>query len=76
MDFKNQLRRQILFLQNSCRLYDEGHFEEAIRLAVALRVMLHDTDKSTSLLNHLAAKSIFMLDELNSPTSIKITILP
>ena len=32
VDFKAQLRRQLLFLQNSCRLYDEGHVEEAIRV--------------------------------------------
>jgi hypothetical protein len=67
MDFKDQLRRQLLFLQNSCQLYDEGHFEEAIRLAVALRVMLHDTDKSTSLLNHLGAKSVLVLSTAELP---------
>jgi len=67
IDFKNQLRRQILFIQNSCRLYDEGHLEEAIRLAVALRVMFHDSKLSTSLLQHLRAKSIFLLSTADIP---------
>lgn len=61
VDFKEQLCRQILFIQNSCRLYDEGHLEEAIRIAVSLRVLFYDTKNSVSLLQHLKSKSIFLL---------------
>jgi len=67
VDFKNQLRRQILFIQNSCRLYDEAHVEEAIRIAVALRVVFYDSKHSVSLLQHLRAKSIFILSTADIP---------
>lgn len=61
VDFQDQLRRQLQFLRSSCRLYDEGHVEEAIRIAVTLRVLFHDTPRSISLLQHLRRKSISML---------------
>lgn len=44
------------FLESSARAYDEGHEAEAKRLAVSLRVLLHDTRHSVSLLNHLQIK--------------------
>lgn len=56
--FKDQLRRQIKFLVNSCKIFDNGDWEESIRIATCIRVLIHDTSKSTSLLNHLNAKDI------------------
>ena len=56
--FKDQLKRQFGFLVNSCRIFDNGDWEEAIRIATCIRVLIHDTSKSTSLLKHLNAKSI------------------
>lgn len=50
------LRRQLLFLRNSARAYDQGAPEEAIRLAVVIRVLCHDTGASTSLLSLLGEK--------------------
>jgi hypothetical protein len=60
-DFKEHLRRQIKFIKNSCDLYDQGHIEEALRIAVSLRVLFHDTKRSVSLLEHLNSKSISLL---------------
>ena len=37
-----QLRRQLLFLRNSVDAYDSGCIEESIRVAVVIRVLLHD----------------------------------
>jgi len=56
-DFKIQLQRQLGFLRRSAEIYDRGYHEEAVRLATTIRVMLHDTKASTSLLSHLGAKS-------------------
>jgi hypothetical protein len=53
MDFKEQLKKQIQFLQSSCDSYDKGHKDEAIRIAVSLRTIFHQTPKSVSLLKHL-----------------------
>ena len=52
-DFKGQLESQLKFIERSCAAYDAGHLEEAVRIAVSLRVLFHDTAKSTSLLRHL-----------------------
>jgi hypothetical protein len=59
--FKIKLREQVGFLQRSGVLFDGGFEEEAFRIATALRVLFHDTNKSTSLLNHIGAASIKML---------------
>lgn len=61
-DLKLQLKEQIQFLLTSAKAYDEGRISEAKRLAVALRVLLHDTEKSTSLLKLLKKKDILFYD--------------
>jgi hypothetical protein len=60
-DFQQQLARQLGFIENSCRAYDAGDKDEAIRLATSARVIFHDSRSSTSLLNHLNATSVAML---------------
>jgi hypothetical protein len=55
-DFKEQFDQQVSFLESSAEAYDEGREEEAKRLAVSLRVLLHDTGNSVSLLTHLGVK--------------------
>lgn len=59
-DFKQQLRRQLRFLEISCQQYDKGEFDEALRMATTLRVLFHDTKSSVSLLSHLNAKHIHL----------------
>lgn len=55
------LRRQINYLRRSCELYDAGHLDDALRLAVCIRVLVHDTPKSTSLLTLMGIKSTVRL---------------
>jgi hypothetical protein len=55
---KAELKKQLQVLANSCRLYDEGHIEEGVRIAATIRVLVHDTSKSTSLLKLMDAKGI------------------
>lgn len=57
-ELRQQLRDQIAFLRTSCRLYDEGEFHEAKRIATSARILLHDTERSSSLLRQLAHKNI------------------
>lgn len=61
MDFHEQLRKQLSFLETSCVQYDAGNRDEGVRIAVSLRVLFHDTSSSTSLLKHLNAKQIQLL---------------
>jgi hypothetical protein len=59
--FTAQLQRQLGFMETSARAYDAGHRDEAIRLGTSLRVLFHQTSKSTSLLRYLGAESIAIL---------------
>ena len=50
---QDHLTEQIGFLLRSAESYDNGFTDEAKRLAVTIRVLVHDTGKSTSLLKQL-----------------------
>ena len=52
----DHLRRQLEYLRRSCELYDAGHLDEAVRLAVVIRNLVHDTEKSKSLLLQMRIK--------------------
>jgi hypothetical protein len=55
----DQLRRQLNFIITSCRAYDAGQRAEAVRIALAARVLFHDTPRSTSLIvGHLKFDTI------------------
>jgi hypothetical protein len=62
VDLENHLREQISFLQASASSYDSGFMGEAKRLAVIIRVLLHDTHKSTSLMSLLGIKGMNFID--------------
>lgn len=52
--FKDHLARQLRFMERSCEVYDEGYTDEAIQIAVRIRVILHPGNKKRrSLLQHL-----------------------
>lgn len=55
-DLIEQLREQLSFIAASGQAFDQGSEGEAKRLAVTIRILLHDTGVSTSLLAHLGAK--------------------
>ncbi|MEB6539616.1 hypothetical protein MXM81_11010 [Serratia plymuthica] len=61
MDFKSHLKSQLSFLERSCSAFDQGYTDEALRIAVVLRVLLHQTKRSTSLLTHMGAENIKLL---------------
>ena len=51
-----------------CECYDQGHDIVALSIATAIRVLVHDTSNSTSLLTHLAAKSAqFLSTNIRDP---------
>lgn len=52
-DLPHHLRRQLGFLRSSANSYDQGHKEEAVRIAVVIRVLFHDTRRSASLLERM-----------------------
>lgn len=72
IDFREHLRRQLSFLQRSATAYGNGYLDEAYRIAIAVRVLIHNTSQSTSLLHHLNADSIPLLSttEPASPKAV------
>jgi len=60
--FKDHLARQLRFIERSCEVYDEGYTDEAIQIAVRIRVILHPGGKkSRSVLQHLHSGRIPLL---------------
>lgn len=58
----SHLDDQIRFLESSADAFDQGFRGEASRMAVALRILLHDTTRSHSLLSQLGMKSVEFID--------------
>jgi hypothetical protein len=58
-DFKKRLDDHLNFMKASMIAYDDGFEEEALRLSNSLRIILHDTSTSTSILKHLGIKNSF-----------------
>jgi hypothetical protein len=55
-DFEFHLNEQLQCLINAVTLFDTGYLCEAKKMATIIRVLLHDTSNSTSLLTHLGKK--------------------
>lgn len=75
----DQLKRQLNFITTSCRAYDAGHKAEAVRIALAARVLFHDTRNSRSLLvGHLGVNNIKLRStavELDGPKAHAVGFL-
>ncbi|MDD5639402.1 MAG: SEC-C metal-binding domain-containing protein [Candidatus Pacebacteria bacterium] len=69
-DLKKQLLDQIEFLKTSANAYDNGLKEEAKRMATTIRVLLHDTTKSHSLLGQMNLKNRKFLSTASKTISI------
>jgi hypothetical protein len=61
-ELQQHLRDTIQALELSSRSFDEGFEGEANRLAAAIRVLVHDTGSSKSLLDQLGQKTIQFYD--------------
>jgi len=59
--FDQKFAEQIGYLQRSAQHFDDGHEDEALRLATSLRVLLHDTPKSVSLFTYTGRKGAKLL---------------
>lgn len=61
-ELNSLLEEQLEFLQLSCTSFDNGFTGEIKRLAVSVRVLVHDTNASTSLLTLTNKKTISFID--------------
>ena len=55
-DLEADLAEQLQFLASSSRAFDQGDLAEAKRIALVIRVLVHDTAMSHSLLAQLGIK--------------------
>jgi hypothetical protein len=64
----SHLREQLYFLQASARSYDQGIEGEAKRLAVVLRILLHDRGRNShSLLGSIGVKETLLFHDVVGP---------
>lgn len=63
---KTKLAEQLSFLATSSQHYDHGIENEAIRLAVTLRVLFYDKPRNRSLLQQLSLNNTKMLSSLKN----------
>ncbi len=61
-ELRKHLDEHLGFLRTSAELYDGGALAEAKRLAVSIRVLVHDTSTSKSLLGQLSLKTSAFID--------------
>jgi hypothetical protein len=66
-ELSGQLKDHVTFIRASCGLYDSGHGGEAKRIATSVRVLVHDTDVSHSLLEQLGYKQTLQFLTLALP---------
>lgn len=66
-DLAEKLQDQVAFLDDSCDAYDQGRHREAYRLATTVRVLVHDTAKSHSLLAQLGVKDTIQYLDARAP---------
>jgi hypothetical protein len=53
-------------LKNSINSFDKGDYDECKRITVSIRLLVHDTKSSTSLLKQLKKKDISFYDNTSS----------
>ena len=64
-----QLCDQISFIRDSCDLFDQGKIAEGKRIATAVRILVHDTKKSHSLLMQLGYKTRLPFESRAEPNN-------
>jgi hypothetical protein len=75
IDFKKKLEQQMGFLRRSCDSYDAGYTDESLRIAMVIRILIHDTKASTSLLNHLNAVAINLSSTVETIASPRTALM-
>lgn len=74
-DYIEALEEQLEFLINNCKNFDSGNFKYAKQIATNIRVLVHDTRTSQSLLQLLNRKeSMKFLTTVSSPKNVVFQI--
>lgn len=60
-ELSRQLNKQLAFLRRSCSSFDTGYTDEAIRIALTLRVLFHERGRSKSLIGYFGKSDLRLL---------------
>src|SRR5690242_14489850 len=74
--FKEHLVDHLRFIEKSCQAFDAGDEAEAQRIATSVRVIFHQTGRSTSLLTHLGVTRVSILSTACSPVGPRTLMAP
>jgi len=66
-DLVEKLQQQVGFLERSANLFDEGHEDEAFRLAGVMRTLVYDKGRSQSVLGQLGVKDTLRFVDTAEP---------
>lgn len=69
-ELKQAFITQVEFLEDACKLYDEGNERYAVKIAECLRVFVIDTKSMKSLLTHIGQSGIYILDTAAKPSTM------
>ncbi len=82
-EYQDKLNTHLMFIRSSCINYDNGVIEEALRIAVSLRVIFYDSNGGTSILTHLEKKRSIKLvstfdktEKMKKMRLVSVAILP
>jgi hypothetical protein len=73
LELIQQLGQQVNLLNSACEGYDRGNELEALNIALRIRVLLHDTDKSHSVFHTLGIKARSRFYDSSTKPNHKIT---
>lgn len=74
-DLESDLKEQIGFLINSAKAFDDSMTSEAKRMAIVIRILVHDTQNSISLLTQLEKKDILFYDTALDPSRYNLGLV-
>lgn len=70
-----QVKRQLTYIERSCRIFDSGDRDEAIRIATHVRTLFHNTKNTKSLISYFHRPHLHLLSTIEAPSGIPYILL-
>lgn len=66
-DYIVELKKQLSFIDGSCRSYDNGNYDEGVRIATQLRILFHKSSTSKPIIDKIPVDKL--LSAATNPVS-------
>jgi hypothetical protein len=73
-DYIAELKKQIQFIKTSCKVYDDGNCDEAIRIATSLRVIFYKSKISKPIIDKISVENLLSTAFIPEKGAIMSTI--